>query len=61
MSIKETAISSIEALPEDATWEDIQERINFVAGIRKAIRELDEGKGIPHDQIKEEANKWLSR
>jgi hypothetical protein len=30
MMIKKIAIKSIQELPEDASWEDIQERINFV-------------------------------
>jgi hypothetical protein len=28
-------------------------------GVRKALRELDEGKGISHDKIKEEFAEWL--
>jgi hypothetical protein len=51
MTIKEIAIKSIKELPEDATWEDIQERINFMAGVRKGLRELDQGKGIPHEKM----------
>jgi predicted transcriptional regulator len=60
MKTKEAAIRSIQELPEDATWEDIQERINFVAGVRKGLRELDEGRGIPHERIREEFSEWLS-
>lgn len=60
MTIKEIAIKSIEDLPKGATWEDIQERINFMAGIRKGLRELDQGKGIPHEKIREEFKEWLS-
>ncbi|MCF8111460.1 MAG: hypothetical protein K9J85_08220 [Desulfobacteraceae bacterium] len=60
MTTKELAIKSIKQLPEDATWEDIQERINFVAGVRKGIQELDAGKGIAHEQVKEEFSEWLS-
>jgi len=60
MTTKEIAIKSIQELPENATWGDIQERINFVAGVRKGLRELDEGKGIPHDRIREEFAKWVS-
>ena len=50
----------IEELPDDATWEQIQERIGFVAGVRQGLRELDEGKGIPHDRVREEFAEWLS-
>jgi len=59
MNIKELAIKSIEDLPENASWEDIQDRISFIAGVRKGIRELEEGKGIPHEQVKEELKNWL--
>ena len=61
MTQKQIAIQALKELPENATWEDIQERINFVAGVRKALRELDEGKGIPHDRVKEEFAKWLTK
>ncbi len=60
MNTKELAIRTLEELPEDATWEDVQERINFLAGIRKGLRELDEGKGIPHDSVREEFAQWLT-
>ncbi|HPA47525.1 MAG TPA: hypothetical protein PK395_17290 [bacterium] len=53
MTTKDIAIKTIEALPDDASWEDIRERIDFVAGVRKGLRELDEGKGIPHEAVKE--------
>jgi predicted transcriptional regulator len=60
MTIKEIAIRTIEQLPEDATWSDIQERINFAAGVRKGLRELDEGKGLAHDKVRKEFGEWLS-
>lgn len=60
MTTKDQVIKVIRELPEDATWEDIQERVNFMAGIRKGLRELDEGKGIPHRVVKEEFAEWLS-
>lgn len=60
MTTKQTAIHTIEELPEDATWDDVQERINFVVGVRKGLRELDEGRGIPHDRVREEFAQWLT-
>lgn len=54
MTTKEIALKTIEQLPEGASWEDIQERINFIVGVRKGLRELEEGRGIPHNQVKEE-------
>jgi predicted transcriptional regulator len=60
MTSKEIALKTIERLPEDASWEDIQERINFIAAIRKGLRELDEGKGISHDKVRQEFTEWLT-
>ncbi len=60
MTTKEIALKNIQELPDDATWEDIQERINFIAGIRKGLKELDEGKGISHNRIKDELQEWLT-
>ena len=33
MTTKDIAINSLRELPENATWEDIQERINFIAAV----------------------------
>ena len=60
MTIKEIAIGAIEKLPDTATWVEVQERINFVAGVRHGLCELDEGKGIPHERVKEEFAEWLT-
>ena len=60
MTSKEIAIKTIENLPEDASWEDIQERINFMAAVRKGLRELDDGKGVSHDRVREEFAEWLT-
>jgi predicted transcriptional regulator len=61
MKTKEIAIKTIQELPDDATWEDIQERISFVAAVRRGLRQLDEGKGIPHDRVREEFAEWLTK
>jgi len=31
-----------------------------MAVVRKGLRELDQGKGIPHEKIREEFREWLS-
>ncbi len=57
MTAKEIALKAIEQLPEYVSWQDIQEQINFIVGVHKGLRELDEDKGIPHDKVKEEYSK----
>ncbi|MFZ4396138.1 MAG: hypothetical protein ACOYOU_10990 [Kiritimatiellia bacterium] len=58
-TLKETAIHTIEELPDNATWDDVQERINFVVGVRKGLLQLDADRGLPHDRVRQEFAQWL--
>ncbi len=60
MLVKEIAIDAIKNLPDNATWEDVKKRIEFVTGIRKILNELDEGKGIPHSHVEKESSSWIT-
>ena len=40
-------------MPEDISIDDVMEKLYVKAKIEKAIKELDEGKGIPHEQVNE--------
>ncbi len=59
MKAKELAIRKISELPDEATWEDIKVRIDFIAGVRKGLNELDEGKYFDHDEIKKDLKEWI--
>ncbi len=51
----------IQALPPDATLDDILEEICFKLEVDAGLRELDEGKGIPHEEVEARLAKWLKR
>ena len=61
MTTKEIAIQKIRELPDSATWEDIEERVRFVAAVEKGSEQIKEGRTIPHDQVKKNLESWLSR
>jgi predicted transcriptional regulator len=61
MSTKEQALKTIKGPPDDASWEDIKERIYFIAAVEKGLEELDEGKGIPHEEVVQDLKGWASR
>jgi predicted transcriptional regulator len=60
MTEKEIVLETIRALPDDCSLEDIAERIEFMAAIRKGLDQLDRGEGIPHDEIKKQLASWLT-
>jgi hypothetical protein len=56
---KEQLLEMIRALPEDSTIDDIIDELYFRMQVDLGIKELNEGKGIPHDQVKSRISKWL--
>jgi predicted transcriptional regulator len=60
MSIKEEIIKIIKDMPETITIEDVMQRLYVRAKIEAGLKELDEGKGIPHEEAMERMSKWLN-
>lgn len=58
MTVKDLAIQTIQQLPDDADWALIEEKIHFIAGLRKGVYEFDQDEGITHAQVKEEIAEW---
>ena len=60
MTEKEIVLETIRALPDDCSLEEIVERIEFMAAVQKGLDQLDNGEGIPHDEVKRQLASWLT-
>lgn len=60
MTTKEIAVKSIAELPDSATWEDIEERVRFLAAVDRGLEDIRQGKLIPHEEVKASLAEWLS-
>ena len=60
MSAKELALDVIKRLPDNATMHDLTEEL-FAAAVREGLEELDDGKGIPHDEVKRQFESWFTK
>jgi predicted transcriptional regulator len=60
MTQKELVLDVISELPDEASLDDIAERVEFLAAIQKGLDQLDRGEGIPHEQIKRQLATWLT-
>ena len=49
---RDRILSALQDLPADATIDDAIERLVFLAKVDAGLAELDEGKGIPHEEVK---------
>lgn len=58
--IKQQVIQLIQALPEGATLDDIMVELYFKMQVDAGLKELDEGKSIPHEEIEQRFSKWLT-
>lgn len=59
MTNKEAAIKVIQELPDSVSWEDIEERIRFLAAIDKGLEDIKTGRVIPHEDVKASLDQWL--
>jgi predicted transcriptional regulator len=49
---KDRILNALQELPPEASFDDAIERLVFLAKVEAGLAELDEGKGIPHDEVK---------
>ncbi|MFC1670745.1 hypothetical protein ACFL20_10155 [Spirochaetota bacterium] len=59
--LKEQVIEIINKLPEESTIDDIMVELHFKSQVDQGLKELDEGKGIPHEQMKNRVSQWLTK
>ena len=60
MSQKELVLEAIQELPDDASIDQIADRVEFIAAIQKGIDDIDRGDTIPHEEIKRQLAAWLT-
>jgi predicted transcriptional regulator len=61
MTQKQLVLNAVNDLPDDAPLSEIVERIEFLAAVQKGLDQLDQGAGIPHDEVKRQLASWLAK
>ncbi|MBZ0202811.1 MAG: hypothetical protein K8I03_07330 [Ignavibacteria bacterium] len=59
LNIKKSVKDLIDKLPEDSNYADIIAEIYFKQQVEEGIVELNNGKGISHEEVKRRLAKWL--
>ena len=60
MSQKEIVLGAISELPDEVSFQEIAEKIEFLAAIQKGMDQLDRGEGIPPEEVKRQLAAWLA-
>jgi predicted transcriptional regulator len=50
---RDRILEALQGLPADATFDDAIEKLVFLAKIEAGLAELDQGKGVPHAEVKQ--------
>ena len=61
MSSKEIVLDLIRRLPDDVSLRDIAREIEFIAGVREGLAQLDKGMSVPIDEAEKRLGAWLSK
>jgi predicted transcriptional regulator len=61
VGVKEQVIDLVKNLPDEVTVDDIMRELYFKIQVDKGLKELDEGKGIPHEEVERRLSRWLSK
>jgi predicted transcriptional regulator len=58
---KEVVLEALQALPDDASYEDIEYHLFVRARIAEGRRAAAEGRVVPHAEVKEQIAAWRKR
>lgn len=61
MSNKEVVSHLLCRLPDDVSLERIAREIEFIAGVREGLAELDRGEGIVVAEVEKMISSWTTR
>jgi predicted transcriptional regulator len=57
--LKQELMAALESLPDDATFDDVIERLHFVYAVLEGLRDIEEGRVIPHEEVVKRMSRWL--
>jgi len=61
MSNKEVVTHLLTRLPEDVSLEQIAREIEFIAGVREGLEELDRGEGVGVAEVEKMIASWNTK
>ena len=59
--IKQQVIKLIQNLPDEVSLDDIMAELYFKLHVDAGLKELDEGKGISHEEVEKRMSRWLTK
>jgi predicted transcriptional regulator len=61
MSDKEAVLELMKRLPSDVSLREIIQEIEFVAAVKEGFTEIDQGQGIPIEEVEKMIDVWTTK
>jgi len=55
---RDKAIETIKEFPQEFELEELIERLVFVEKVERGLRQIEQGKTVTHEKVKEITKKW---
>ena len=56
---KYNSIKAIQTLSDNSSYDDIMERLYFMQKVEAGLKDIEEGRVVSHEEVKERLSKWL--
>lgn len=61
MTDKQLVLNAVQEMPDEAVIDEITERIEFIAAVRKGSGQIKQGKVVPHEEVKRRMAEWMPK
>jgi predicted transcriptional regulator len=61
LPLKEQLRAILDQMPNDCTIDDLQYELHILGRIRRGLDSIDRGEGIPHEEVRQRMQKWLTK
>ena len=58
MSVKDQVLQAINRIPDDINYRDAADEIAFLAAVREAERDIEQGRIVTNEQMKARIGEW---
>lgn len=58
---KTIVLDLVSRLPVDISLHELAREIEFIAGVREGLAELDRGEGVPIEVVEKQIDTWITK
>lgn len=58
-TVTQQVIDMISALPDEVGYDEIMAELYFKQKVDQSLKQVEEGKVVPHEEVKERMSKWI--